>query len=100
MASFSPTRRSERCLTPGMQLFDPALLEFAAEQREFNAKIIAATAGMAEVDTATPEGLKWIRDALAPGGLFGMQAFDFPEVRTIEGPGGEMPIRVLIPENG
>jgi len=81
-----------------MQLFDPALLEFAAEQREFNAKIIAATAGMTEVDTATPEGLQWMRDAMAPGGLFGMEAYDFPEVRTIEGPAGEIPIRILIPD--
>lgn len=82
-----------------MQLFDPALCEFAEEQREFNAKVIAATAGMTEVDTATPEGLQWMRDAMAPGGLFGMEAYDFPEVRTIEGPAGEIPIRVLIPEN-
>jgi acetyl esterase/lipase len=81
-----------------MQLFDPALWKFADEQREFNAKIIAATAGMQEVDTATPEGLEWMRNAMAPGGLFGMQAYDFPEVRTIEGPAGEIPIRILMPE--
>jgi acetyl esterase/lipase len=81
-----------------MQLFDPALLEFAAEQREFNAKIIAATAGMTEVDTATPEGLQWMRNAMAPGGLFGMEAYDFPEVRTIDGPAGPIPIRILMPE--
>jgi acetyl esterase/lipase len=36
---------------------------------------------------------------MAPGGLFGMEAYDFPEVRTIEGPAGEIPIRVLIPEH-
>lgn len=81
-----------------MQLFDPALWEFAEEQREFNAKIIAATAGMTEVDTATPEGLQWMRNAMAPGGLFGMEAYDFPETRTIDGPAGAIPIRILMPE--
>jgi acetyl esterase/lipase len=39
---------------------------------------------------------------MAPGGLFGMQALDFPEDRTIPGPAGSdgvVPIRVMVPEH-
>jgi acetyl esterase len=81
-----------------MQLFDPALLSLADEQREFNAKVMKATAGMGAVDTQTPEGLAWIRDAMLPGGLFGFEAYDFPEVREIPGPTGPISIRVMTPE--
>ena len=83
-----------------MQLFDPALLAFAAEQREFNAGVIKATAGMSAVDTQTPEGLAWIRDAMLPGGLFGFEAYDFPQVREIPGPTGPLSLRVMTPESG
>ena len=83
-----------------MQLFDPALLALAAEQRESNAKVMQATAGMAGVDTQTPEGLQWIRDAMLPGGLFGFEAYDFPEVREIPGPTGPLSIRIMTPESG
>ena len=81
-----------------MQLFDPALLAFAGEQREFNAKVMKATSGMGAVDTHTPEGLAWTREAMLPGGLFGFEAYDFPEVREIPGPAGPIPIRVMTPE--
>jgi acetyl esterase len=81
-----------------MQLFDPALLAFAGEQREFNANVMKATAGMGAVDTQTPEGLQWIRDAMLPGGLFGFEAYDFPEVREIPGPTGPISIRVMTPD--
>ena len=79
------------------ELIDPALLPFVDEQRAFNTAVMEATAGMGDVDTRSPEGLQWIRDAMAPGGLFGFRGLDFPEVRTIPGPAGELPIRVLRP---
>jgi acetyl esterase/lipase len=53
---------------------------------------------MTSIDTSTPEGLAWIRDAMKPGGLFGFTAYDFPEVREIPGPAGPIPIRVMTPE--
>ncbi len=81
-----------------MELFDPALLELAAEQQAFNATIMEATAGMTSIDTRSIEGLAWMRKAMEPGGLFGFEAYDFPEVRTIPGPAGPIPIRVMIPE--
>ena len=81
-----------------MALFDPALLEYVAEQREFNANVMEATKALASIDTATPEGLAWIRDAMKPGGLFGFQTYDFPVVREIPGPAGTIPIRVMTPE--
>jgi acetyl esterase len=83
-----------------MQLFDPALLPLAAEQRQFNAKVMKATEGMGAVDTKTPEGLQWIRDAMLPGGLFGFEALDFPEVREIPGPAGPISLRVMTPDVG
>ena len=82
-----------------MQLFDPALLELAAEQQEFNAKIMEATAGMTSIDTTSVDGLAWIRRAMEPGGLFGFEALDFPEVRTIAGPDGPIPLRVMTPDS-
>jgi acetyl esterase len=81
-----------------MELFDPDLLALAGEQREFNANIMKATAGMAGVDTQTPEGLAWIRAAMMPGGLFGFEAYDFPKVREIPGPSGPISLRVMTPE--
>ena len=83
-----------------MQLFDPALLPFVDEQRAYNQQIMAATAGMTSIDSRTPEGLRWIRAAMAPGGLFGMQAYDFPTVGAFDGPAGPVPYRVLLPESG
>ncbi len=84
-----------------MSLFDPALLEYVDEQRAFNSSVMEATAAMGSIDTSTPEGLAWIRDAMKPGGLFGFQTFDFPEVREIPGPTSgcaPIPIRVMTPE--
>jgi acetyl esterase len=80
-----------------MQLFDPALMAFTSEQREFNTNVMKATAGMGDVDTRTPEGLAWIRNAMLPGGLFGFEAYDFPEVREIPGPAGPISLRVMNP---
>jgi acetyl esterase/lipase len=77
------------------QLFDPALLELAAEQRDHNEKLMELTAAMSAIDTTTPEGIRWVRDAMEPGGAFGFQALDFPEDRTIP---GDIPIRVYTPE--
>jgi acetyl esterase len=82
----------------GMALFDPALLQYVDEQRAFNTNIMEATSALGSIDTSTPEGLAWIRDAMKPGGLFGFQTFDFPEVREIPGPAGPIPIRVMTPE--
>jgi acetyl esterase/lipase len=53
------------------------------------------TAAMAAIDNSTPEGIRWIRDAMEPGGAFGFQSLDFPEDRRIP---GDIPIRVYTPE--
>ena len=79
-------------------LYDPALDTFAEEQRAHTASLMELTAGMADIDTASPSGLQWLRDAMEPGGLFGMQCLDFPETRTIDGPVGPIPIRVMVPD--
>ncbi|HZP29905.1 MAG TPA: alpha/beta hydrolase [Acidimicrobiia bacterium] len=71
---------------------------FVEEQRAHTASLMELTAAMADVDTTSPAGLQWLRDAMEPGGLFGMQCLDFPETRTIAGPDGPIPIRVLTPE--
>ncbi len=81
-----------------MALFDPSLLAHVEEQREYNATLMETTAAMAGMDTTTAEGLQWLREAMAPGGLFGMTSLDFPETRQIPGPAGAIPIRVLRPE--
>ena len=81
-----------------MELFDPALLEHVDEQRRHNATLMQTTEAMTGIDTSTVEGLQWLRAAMAPGGLFGMQALDFPEDREIDGPGGPIPVRVMVPE--
>jgi acetyl esterase/lipase len=79
-------------------LYDPALDAFVEEQRAHTASLMELTAGMGEVDTASPAGLEWLRDAMEPGGLFGMTCLDFPETRTIPGPAGPVPVRVLVPD--
>src|SRR3982751_4569909 len=81
-----------------MPLFDPALLDLVDEQREHNAQLMATTAAMQDIDTKSVEGLRWLRDAMAPGGLFGLRSFDFPEQREIPGPAGPIPIRLLVPD--
>ena len=74
-----------------MALFDPALLEYSDEQRTYNANVMQATAAMSSIDTSTPEGLAWIRDAMKPGGLFGITTYDFPDVAR--SPGRQAPSR-------
>jgi len=81
-----------------MALYDPALLAHVDEQRAHNAKLMETTAAMAGIDTTTVDGLRWLRAAMEPGGLFGMRSLPFPETRTIPGPAGEIPIRVLRPD--
>lgn len=81
-----------------LELFDPALLGLVDEQRAHNEQLMEVTAAMAAIDNRTPEGIRWIRDAMEPGGAFGFHALDFPEDRTIPGPAGDIPIRVLTPE--
>jgi acetyl esterase/lipase len=81
-----------------LELFDPALLALAEEQRAHNVELMKVTEAMAGIDNRTPEGIRWIREAMEPGGLFGFQSLDFPEDRTIPGPAGPIPIRVLTPE--
>jgi acetyl esterase/lipase len=85
-------------VTGPLELFDPALLELVPEQEAFNRSIMEATAAMADLDAASPEGLAWVRAAMEPGGLFGMTSYDFPEVRAIPGPDGPVPIRILVPD--
>jgi acetyl esterase/lipase len=77
------------------ELFDPKLLELAAEQREHNKGLMEITATMSTLDTSTPEGIAWIRAAMEPGGAFGFQALDFPEDRVVDG----IPVRVYTPES-
>jgi acetyl esterase/lipase len=81
-----------------LELFDPALLEHVPEQEAFNRSIMEATGAMAGLDASSPEGLAWVRAAMEPGGLFGMKAYDFPEVREVPGPAGPVPIRILTPD--
>ena len=76
------------------ELFDPALLAYVDEQRAHNVELMKVTEQMAAIDSSTPEGIRWIRDAMEPGGLFGFQALDFPEVREIAG----VPCRILTPD--
>lgn len=76
------------------ELFDPALLAYVDEQRGHNVELMRVTEQMAAIDNSTPEGIQWIRDAMEPGGLFGFQALDFPEVRDIAG----VPCRILRPD--
>lgn len=80
------------------ELYDPALLAYVDEQRARNAALMDVTRKMAGIDTRSVDGLRWLREAMAPGGLFGMQALDFPETREIAGPAGPIPIRVMTPE--
>jgi acetyl esterase len=81
-----------------MALFDPALLAHVDEQRAHNAKLMEITATMAEIDTATVAGLRWLRAAMAPGGLFGMTSLEFAETGEIPGPAGPIPVRTLRPD--
>jgi acetyl esterase len=82
-----------------MALFDPALLAHTDEQRAHNVKLMETTAAMAGIDTTTVEGLRWLRAAMEPGGLFGMTSLDFPETSEVPGPAGPIPIRILRPEH-
>jgi len=81
-----------------LRLFDPELLAHIEEQRAHNAQLMEITAAMAGIDTSGAEGLRWLRAAMEPGGLFGLQCLDFPETREIPGPAGPIPIRVMTPE--
>jgi acetyl esterase len=85
-------------VTGRLELFDPELLEHVPEQEAYNRSIMEATAAMSGLDASSPEGLAWVRAAMEPGGLFGMKAYDFPEVREVPGPEGPVPIRILVPE--
>ncbi len=85
-----------RTLT-AVQLFDPSLLDYVDEQRAHNLSLTELTASMHDIDTTSPEGLRWVREAMAPGGLFGMRALDVGVDRAIQGRAGEIPIRVMTP---
>ena len=54
----------------------PGLKALVPEQRAYNAQIMEATAGLVDVDTSTLEGLTVIREAMAPGGLFGFRSLE------------------------
>jgi acetyl esterase/lipase len=79
-------------------LYAPDLLAHVQEQRAYNAKLMDVTAAMTAIDTSTVEGLRWLRAAMEPGGLFGMTSLDFPETRVIPGPACPIPVRILRPE--
>ena len=81
-----------------LELFGPELAALAEEQRAHNVELMKVTEAMAAIDNRTAEGIRWIREAMEPGGLFGFEALDFPEQRTIAGPAGDIPIRVMTPE--
>jgi len=81
-----------------VDLFDPALLDHVEEQQKHNFTLMQTTAAMSGIDMTTAEGLRWLRDAMAPGGLFGTSSLDFPETHEIPGPAGAIPIRILRPE--
>ena len=73
----------------------PGLEALVPEQRAYNAQIMEATAGLVDVDTSTLEGLTVIREAMAPGGLFGFRSLEQAEELVIQGPGGPLVLRVL-----
>jgi acetyl esterase len=75
------------------RLWDPALDELAEEQRQHNVGLMELTAAMSAIDNSTPEGIRWIREAMAPGGAFGMQALDHGVDRVVDG----IPVRVTMP---
>ena len=79
-------------------MYDPSLLPYVEEQQKHNAALMEITAAMTGIDTTTGEGLVWLREAMAPGGLLGMTSLDFPETMEIPGPSCAIPIRVLRPE--
>jgi acetyl esterase len=80
-------------------LFDRELLAHVEEQRAYNATLMEMTAAMPAIGQDDDEGLRWLRESMAPGGRFGMTSLGFPETRTIAGPGGAVPMRILRPEN-
>jgi acetyl esterase/lipase len=82
-----------------MALIDPALLPFVDEQREHNAVLMVTTAKMSVVDTTSPAGLSWLREAMEPGGLFGFPVIEGAEDRFIDGPAGRLGIRIIRPES-
>jgi hypothetical protein len=43
-----------------MALFARSLLTHVEEQRAYNAKLMEVTSAMAEVDTSTVEGIRWL----------------------------------------
>lgn len=81
-----------------MELIDPELWAHVDEQRAHNAQLMELTELMKGLDTTSVEGLQWVRDAMEPGGAFGMTCLDWPETREIPGPAGPIPIRLLVPE--
>lgn len=77
-----------------LELFDPELLAHVDEQKAYNRAVMEATAGLADIDYGTLEGIQMVRKAMAPGGQFGLQSLDFPETREVAG----VPVRILRPE--
>jgi acetyl esterase/lipase len=83
-----------------LRLFHPALLDLVEEQQAHNKAIMEATAAMHDIDPTSPEGIAWTRQAMEPGGLFGMRSVDHAEVREIRPSVGDapaVPLRILRP---
>lgn len=84
----------------GIGAIDPALFDPAAideETRAFNAQLEALLATIPAVNTVPPEVTRAAREE--GRGIFGpIELSPLATTRTIPGPAGELPLRVLLPE--
>src|SRR5947207_6983567 len=79
-------------------LIDPELLPYVDEQRAAYDAMREFLKDAIDFDPNTPEGLAKMRTMMEPGGLWGSPLVEEAIERTIPGPAGDIPIRVLLPE--
>ena len=87
-----------------MFTIDPELDAHAEEARTVNAAIAEMMGGDGDgeasgsLDFTTLEGVRSAREAMAQGPLTGTRLDDVVDERTIDGPGGPVPLRVFVPD--